>query len=174
MYGLRVPTRRRVTFDPIAEATRQWDERFGRSLPMTTVISLMRAHQLVQAGVDACLLPFGLSFARYEALVLLSFTRQGRLPMNKMGERLMIHPTSVTNIVDRLEQDGLVIRAENPADRRSRLVEITSVGRSTAEQATQALNTAEFGLAAMPDRDLQALVGILRRLRLNSGDLQTQ
>ena len=174
MYGLRVPTRRRVTFDPIAEATRQWDERFGRSLPMTTVISLMRAHQLVQAGVDACLLPFGLSFARYEALVLLSFTRQGRLPMNKMGERLMIHPTSVTNIVDRLEQDGLVIRAENPADRRSRLVEITSVGRSTAEQATQALNTEEFGLAAMPDRDLQALVGILRRLRLNSGDLQTQ
>ena len=51
--------------------------------------------------------------------MLLSFSKRGSLPMRMMGERLQLHPTSITNIVDRLEADGLARRLphpERPAD----------------------------------------------------------
>ena len=87
------------------------------------------------ARVDEALRPFGLTFARYEALVLLTFTRSGSLPLGKMGERLMIHPTSVTNIVDRLEAQGLVRRVAHPTDRRTTLCEITDEGREVVRRS---------------------------------------
>ena len=77
----------------------------------------------------SALKPHGLTFARYEALVLLSFSRRGSLPMRMMGERLQLHPTSITNIVDRLESDGLARRLPHPSDRRTTLVELTDAGR---------------------------------------------
>ena len=73
---------------------------------MAAATSLMRAHQLVLAAVEDELRPFGLTFASYEALMLLSFTRHGELPLGKMSERLMVHPASITNTVDRLEERG--------------------------------------------------------------------
>src|SRR5207249_2316317 len=77
----------------------------------------------------ALLRPYGLTFARYEALVLLTFSRRGALPLGMIGERLMVHPTSVTNTISRLERQQLVIRRPNPSDGRGRLAEITDAGR---------------------------------------------
>ena len=75
----------------------------------------MRVQQLVIGRLDAILKPHGLTFARYEALVLLVFSSRGSLPLGKMGERLQVHPTSVTSIVQRLEAVGL--RRPPPAPR---------------------------------------------------------
>src|SRR3546814_8368731 len=96
---------------------------------MAAATSIMRAQQIVLARVDEALKPFGLTFARYEALVLLTFSRSGSLPLGKMGERLMIHPTSVTNIVDRLEGQDLVRPVQHPTDRRPTPSEIPDDGR---------------------------------------------
>ena len=82
--------------------------------PMHAVTSLMRVQQLVIGRLDAILKPHGLTFARYEALVLLVFSSRGSLPLGKMGERLQVHPTSVTSIVRRLESAGLVVRRAAP------------------------------------------------------------
>ena len=92
---------------------------------MHAVTSLMRVQQLVIGRLDALLKPLGLTFARYEALVLLTFSSRGSLPLGKMGERLQVHPTSVTSIVDRLEAAGLVVRRRHPEDGRRVLAEIT-------------------------------------------------
>ena len=81
---------------------------------MHAVTSLMRVQQLVLGRLDAILKPHGLTFARYEALVLLCFSSRGSLPLGKMGERLQVHPTSITSIVQRLEADGLVSRVRTP------------------------------------------------------------
>src|SRR3954452_9541680 len=105
---------------------------------MRGATSIMRAQQLLLGRFDAILRPHGLTFARYEALVLLYFSRKGALPMRVMGERLQLHPTSVTNIVDRLESDGLVRRTPHPTDRRTTLVEITDAGLKRREDATAA------------------------------------
>ena len=52
---------------------------------MTAVTSIMRVQQLLLARVEDALKPYGLTFAVYEALRLLAFTRRGSLPMGKLG-----------------------------------------------------------------------------------------
>src|SRR6185295_12735928 len=97
---------------------------------MAAATSLMRAQQLVLAAVEDELRPFGLTFASYEALMLLSFSRRGELPLGKMSERLMVHPASITNTVDRLEERGLVQRRRDTNDGRRVLAAITEAGRA--------------------------------------------
>ncbi len=163
-----------LPFDPIARAAEIWERRFGPAATMAAVTSIMRAQQILLAQLDAVLRPHGLTFARYEALVLLSFSRRGALPLRVVGERLMVHPTSVTNIIDRLERQGMVVRRPNPGDRRGRLAEITGLGRSVVERATADLMAAGFG---MPDYDperLREIFSLLRGLRISAGDFMTE
>ena len=96
---------------------------------MAVVTSIMRLQQIFLARADAVLRPLGLTFARYEVLMLLSFSRRDALPLGKIGERLQVNPASVTNAVDRLEADGLVTRRSNPDDGRVTLAALTPSGR---------------------------------------------
>src|SRR5579875_3059425 len=107
---------------------------------MAVVTSIMRVQQIFLARADEVLRPFGLTFARYEVLMLLSFSSRGALPLGKIGERLQVNPASVTNAIDRLEEQGLVARVPNPTDGRGILARITPVGRDRAAAATGALN----------------------------------
>jgi DNA-binding MarR family transcriptional regulator len=163
-------TREGLPFDPIDEAARQWALHWQGVPQMHAVTSLMRVQQLVIGRLDALLKPLGLTFARYEALVLLSFSARGSLPLGKMGERLQVHPTSVTSIVDRLEASGLVVRRRHPEDGRGVLAEITQSGRDLVERATAALVGADFGLGALDDDDLRELSALLRPIRQSAGD----
>ena len=117
------------------------------------------------ARLNSLLRPFDLTFPRYEALMLLHFTRRGALPLGKMGDRLQVHRTSVTNIVDALERTGLVRRTAHTRDRRSTLAEITDRGREVAEAATAVLNAERFATAPLGDEQLDAITGLLRALR---------
>src|SRR5215213_11575551 len=136
----------RLPFDPIDEAARQWGKRWDAVPAMHAVTSLMRVQQLVLGRLDTILRPHGLTFARYEALVLLCFSARGSLPLGKMGERLQVHPTSVTSIVQRLEAAGLVRKRPDATDGRVVLAEITEAGRDLVEVATAALVGADFAL----------------------------
>ena len=140
-----------LPFDPIDEAARQWALRWDGVPAMHAVTSLMRVQQLVLGRLDAILRPHGLTFARYEALVLLCFSSRGSLPLGKMGERLQVHPTSITSIVQRLEADGLVSRRPHPDDGRAVLAEVTDAGRALVERATADLVGADFALGALSD-----------------------
>ncbi len=151
--------------DPLAEARRQWDLRWDGGDAMEAATSIMRAEQLVLARMDAALAPFNLSFARYEALVLLLFSQRGSLPLGKMGKRLMIHAASVTNIVDRLEKQGFVERVSHPDDRRTTLCVITDEGRRVAEEATKAVIDVDLGVKALSASERQQLIRIVRKLR---------
>jgi DNA-binding MarR family transcriptional regulator len=165
-----VPKPLELPFDPIARAAETWSERFGPSGAMAAVTSIMRVQQILLAQLDAVLRPYELTFARYEALVLLTFSSRGTLPMRLIGERLMVHPTSATNIIDRLEGQGLVIRRPNPQDGRGKLAEITDRGRDVVGRATADLMNAEFGLAGFEEPQREQLFGLLRGLRVAAGD----
>jgi hypothetical protein len=82
-----VPERRRLPFDPIAEAQRQWEAHgwAPQATAMATVTSIMRLQQIFLARADAELRPLGLTFARYEVLMLLSFSSRGRCPWARSG-----------------------------------------------------------------------------------------
>jgi DNA-binding MarR family transcriptional regulator len=158
--------------DPIDEAVRQWrahgwdDAADG----MAAVTSLMRAQAIVLARVEEVLRPLGLSFARYELLMLLSFTRHGALPMARAGALLQVHPASVTNAATRLEAAGLVVRRPHPQDGRAVLVEITEAGREVAARATEQLNEGVFRRPGLTGEQVQTLVEVVRELRRDAGD----
>jgi DNA-binding MarR family transcriptional regulator len=99
--------------------------------------------------------------------MLLLFSGSGALPMRVIGERLQVHPTSVTNAVDRLEEAGLVARESHPTDRRTTLVRLTPAGRRLAHRATRALNAEVFTQVGVPEGDL---VSLLAQLRKDAGD----
>jgi len=161
----------RLPFDPIDEARRQWTAHGWADAAegMAAVTSIMRAHQIMTARIDAQLRPLGLTFARYEVLMLLQFSREGALPLSKVGGRLQVHPTSVTNSVDRLEADGLVRRLPHPTDRRITLVEITDDGRARADLSTDAVNSV-FENPGLEQAKIARLVTLLSELRRGAGD----
>ncbi len=137
---------------------------------MQAATSIMRAQQIVLARVDRALEPWSLTFARYEVLVLLHFSKAGALPLGKMGDRLMLHQASVTNLVDRLEAQGYLRRVPHPTDRRTTLAELTADGRAIIEEATAAVVAASVGVADLTERDQRDLHRILAKLRLGAGD----
>ncbi|UWF77313.1 MULTISPECIES: MarR family winged helix-turn-helix transcriptional regulator [Microbacterium] len=163
---------RPLPIDPLAEAKRQWVAHGWTNAAdgMAVVISVMRAQQLLQARVDATLRPFGLTFARYEVLRLLAFSRAGRLPLSSVVARLQVHPTSVTSTAERLVRDGLVTREPHPHDGRAAMLTLTDAGRDLVERATTALNAEVFADPGLDPGDAADLVGIVARLRRNAGD----
>jgi DNA-binding MarR family transcriptional regulator len=167
-----VPERRQLPFDPIAEAQRQWEahEWSAEAPAMAVVTSIMRLQQVFLSEADATLRPLALTFARYEVLMLLSFSTRGLLPLGIIGERLQVNAASVTNAVDRLEAQGLVERRPNPRDGRSTLAAITHTGRQTARQATDLMNTQVFTDVGLDEPALRTLFSALGQLRRAAGD----
>ncbi len=137
---------------------------------MAAVTSVMRAQQLMLARIDQALRPHSLSFARFEMLRLLAFTREGRLPMASATARLQVHPASVTNTVGRLEHDGLMRREPHPHDGRATILVLTDAGRELVEAATRSLNAEVFEQPGLDDDETQTLVRTLAALRQRAGD----
>ena len=160
------------TSDPIALARANWlSEGWDEAADgMVAVTSVMRAQQIYQARVDEALKPFDLTFARYELLMLLHFSTRGSMPLKKASERLQVHPTSITNAVDRLEAAGLVTRSPHPTDGRATLIAVTDEGRRLALKASAVLNAEVFGQPGLSGRRLQTLVNVLEDLRRSAGD----
>lgn len=160
-----------LPFDPIAEAERQWRARdWDAPDVMAAVTSIVRAHQILLGRINRILEPLGLTFARYEVLVLLTFSRRGALPLKIVGERLQVHPASVTNAIDRLEHAGLVRRRPNPRDGRGVLAELTDAGAELAGTATRQLTAARFGADGLSDAAARRLTATIRALRREAGD----
>ena len=161
-----------MTRDPIVEAHRQW---VAHGWPeaadgMAMVTSVVRAQQLLLERIDAVLRPRELTFARYEVLRLLSFTRGSAMPMSRLGSLLQVHPTSVTNAVDRLVAQGYVERVRSDADKRVVRAVLTDAGRQAVEAATAALNAEVFESPGLPADGVRELTDRLTALRTGLGD----
>jgi DNA-binding MarR family transcriptional regulator len=161
-----------LPFDPIAEARRQWEEHGWTDAAegMAAVTSLFRVQQILLARIDEQLRSFELTFARYEILMLLHFSRRGSLPQGVIGSRLQVHPTSVTSAVDRLVRQGLVERRSHPTDGRARLTVITDEGRRRALAATDRLNATVFADPGIEHARLGWLIRTLQSMRSGAGD----
>ena len=161
-----------LAFDPVAEAARQWRAHGWTAAAggMAAVTSVMRAQQIYLARVEQVLRPHGLTFSRYEVLMVLVFSRTGAMPLSRLGARLQVHPSSLTNAIDRLEAQQLVLRRPHPGDRRTTLAELTEAGRALALAATEDLNGQVFERPGLSGDQSQALVAVLTALREDAGD----
>ncbi len=137
---------------------------------MAMVTSVVRVHQLLMERIESVLRPLELTFARFEILRLLAFTRSGSMPMTRLGSLLQVHPTSVTSAVDRLVRQGYVERLRRESDRRVVLASLTATGRDIVEQATTRLNREVFEQPWLPAHDMVRLTDLLGALRAHAGD----
>jgi DNA-binding MarR family transcriptional regulator len=161
-----------LSFDPIAEARRQWDDNWGAAPgpSMSAVTSIMRSQQILMARLNEALREWDLTFPRYEALMLLFYSRRGALPLGKISDRLQVHRASVTNVVDRLVDQGLVARRQHDSDRRTVMATITPRGREVARAATAVLNESRFGMDGLADPECESIAAALEPLRKTAGD----
>ena len=159
-----------LDFDPIERAGELWAERVGDASAMRFATSIMRVQQVLLAEFDAALKPHGITFARYEVLRLLSFSKSGALPLSKIGERLMVHPTSVTSLIDKLVDQGLVLREHDEHDRRRVLPSLTDHGNQVLEAATTALTDTDFGLGALTREQQEEGYALLKTFRAANAD----
>lgn len=161
-----------LDFDPIERAGSLWEKHFGNSTSMRFVTSIMRAQQLILAALDGALKEHDVTFARYEVLVLLKFSKTGSLPLSKIGERLMVHPTSVTNAIDRLERQGLVARIADDTDRRRTLAAITDKGLAVVAAATASLRDIDFAVQGLDPTEQETMYELLRKTRAAAHDFR--
>lgn len=158
--------------DPIRQAHDLWCRHGWEEAAdgMAMVTSIARAHQLLLERIDAQLRPFDLTFARFEVLRLLSFTRSGSMSMTRLGSLLQVHPTSVSSAVDRMVRQGYVERLRRESDRRVVLASLTDRGGNVVESATEALNREVFEQPGLGSGQVVQLTELLGGLRASAGD----
>ena len=106
--------------------------------------------------------PLGLTVQLCGVLNLLA---EGPISQHELGGELGIDRTTMVELIDRLEEEGLVVRRRNPADRRSYALSLTPRGRSFQKRAARAFDAAaaEFFSPLKPGEQ-RALVEMLRRM----------
>lgn len=85
-------------------------------------------------------------------------------PMSQLVTRMGVDPGWVTDIVDRLEQRGDVVRRPSPDDRRVKILELTEKGRQTWRKMDEAIATAPPELVELNDGELRLLLHIAEHL----------
>jgi len=118
------------------------------------------SHNRTNARMSAA----GLSLARFR--VLRALASGGRLRMNELSTALGVVPRTVTTIIDALENDRMVARLADPADRRATLVQITEEGLSQLRRLRALRDAAAAELfEVLTPAEKQQLARLLRRLQ---------
>jgi DNA-binding MarR family transcriptional regulator len=160
--------------DPVAVAAEHWRSRGWPAGPhFLAALSILRVETLIRQSNELALKPHRLTHSRHEALAVLYFSRNGEMPLGKLSQRLLVHPTSVTSTIDALERLRLVERVPHPTDRRATLARITAKGRTAIEQSCEAIAHARSGLHTLTDHQANTLYGLLAKVRKAAGDLPT-
>jgi len=128
-------------------------------------VELIGALHAVEARLEAAVEPLGLSLAKYKVLGKLVAAGEP-LPLGTLAEHSACVRSNITQLIDRLEADKLVVRTDDPKDRRSVRAELTPEGRARHAAAATALEEAERSLfSELPPRQQDSLVQLLRSIR---------
>ena len=129
-------------------------------------LRLLTCTHLVETQVRKALAKqFNTTLPRFDLMAQLERAPQG-LQMGELSRRMLVTGGNVTGIVDQLERGGLLVRTEDPADRRAYLVKLTKEGRRLFAQMAAEHETWIVGLfSGIPKREQRALTESLTRLR---------
>lgn len=121
---------------------------------------LLHTAHAAEGEVEAKLNAMGLSLAKLLALSALSQAGES-LPLTQLAERLSCVKSNITQLVDRLEADGLVTRQSDPNDRRTRLAVLTAAGRKACQEGMRVRQEAEQHLVGRLSADEAAQLAAL-------------
>src|SRR5207248_8115618 len=131
----------------------------------TGLFAVLHAASALETRVEERLADAGLSLPKLAALHQLSQAGDS-LPLGQLAERLSCVKSNVTQLVDRLEADGLVSRAADPNDRRSRLAVLTDAGKKVFERGMQIQQQTERDLfSALSSDESEQLQQLLTKLQ---------
>jgi DNA-binding MarR family transcriptional regulator len=158
--------------DSIEWCRRRWEDSKGSSPDMFAAMgAVLRLEQLVGGTVERLLREFGLNRTGYLILVTLHLKSDRTLTMGQLSKRLLLHPTTVSLVVDKLQTRELVTRSPHPTDRRTILATLTDDGASTLATVSESLSEADFGLEGVEPRMAITLTEIIRQVRRDMGDV---
>jgi len=129
---------------------------------------LLTTSRAIEARLEAELAELGLSLAKAKVLRILS-QEDGPQALSRLAERGQCVKSNITQLIDRLEADGLVRRTEDPSDGRIRLAGLTAQGQRVCRRAMEVIRNHEQLVAeALSDRDAATLARVLDRLQVQS------
>lgn len=129
------------------------------------LLEVERINRLIQALAQPHLVAYGLTYAGWQALMALAYSKDQALPMAKLAERVASHPTTMTRTIDRLIRLGYVRRVQKDNDRRVTVIEILPAGERAREAVLQSLDRLQFGFEGIPESRLVRLEELLRQAR---------
>jgi DNA-binding MarR family transcriptional regulator len=134
-------------------------------MPESGLFAVLHTSSVLESRVEARLSEIGLSLAKLAALHRLSEAGES-LPLGQLAERLSCVKSNVTQLIDRLEADGLVSRASDPNDRRSRIAVLTDAGRTAHEKGRRIQEQSERDLfGALTESESATLQTLLAKLK---------
>lgn len=159
-------------FDVVDASRRVWTQRWDESAASGNAVftAILRTHQMLMHGVEVVMKAHGLTFTRYQVLAWLAAEPDTARALSWISTVLRLPPATVTNLIDRLEADGLVRRVPHPTDARTTLAELTERGRTVAHEATVDLNEDVYRPLALDDAEREDLIEVLGRLRARGGE----
>jgi DNA-binding MarR family transcriptional regulator len=159
-------------FDVVEASRRVWLERWDPEAAsgMAVFTTILRSYQLLNDQVATVMRSHDLTFARYEVLTWLATDPESSLTLSWISKTLRIPPATVTNIIDRLEDDKFVRRVPHPSDARTTLAVITPRGQKAATDATRDLNAIVYEQIGLSERQRSQLVDLLAELRANGNE----
>jgi DNA-binding MarR family transcriptional regulator len=151
---------------------RHWEPEAASGMAVFTAI--LRSYQLLADEVNRVMRRHDLTFARYEVLTWLATDPESSLTLSWISKTLRIPPATVTNIIDRLEQDKLLRRVAHPSDARTTLAVITPRGRRVASSATEDLNTSVYRRIGLSEPQRNELTDLLAELRASGREFDVE
>ena len=163
-------------FDVVEASRRVWLERWEPEAAsgMAVFTAILRSYQLLNDQVHHVMRSHDLTFARYEVLAWLATDPESSLTLSWISKTLRIPPATVTNIIDRLEDEKLVRRVPHPSDARTTLAVITPRGRKAATDATRDLNATVYERIGLSERQRGQLIDLLAELRASGNEFDVE
>lgn len=139
-------------------------ERFAASA------AVLRLSALVGANLDRALKEHDISRTAFLIMSTLRIAKDQSLTMSQLSRRLVLHPTTISLVVDQLQERGLAERSPHPTDKRTVLATLTDEGATALRAASETLSQSGYGLAGVDERGVIVLAEAVRHVRNALGD----
>ncbi|MDB5826531.1 MAG: MarR family transcriptional regulator [Variovorax sp.] len=143
-----------IEHDLVGRGIKQWrNERPDLDSSGKAVVGrLLRLEEVVLRTLNAVLQPFGLKYQEYAVIATLRVAGAPyRLSPSRLQDTLLFTSGGLSNLLKRLEREGLVKRSTDPKDGRGVLVKLTAKGQRLADEAMPKHAAAEIHLLRMFD-----------------------
>ena len=142
-----------------------------RSIAQEATIALLRTASVVSRAVARVVEPSGLSLAQYNALRIIRGAGTGGIPTLSIRERMIDEGTTITRLLDKLDDAGLIRRERSYPDRRQVLCFVTDAGRKLLDSLDPQVNAMdEDVVASLDESQLETFVELLDTVRLANAE----